>query len=131
MRLTILATALLALGLATLTPAPATAEGPKVLQIFVIDVDPGDREAYLGRIKALNPIIERLGLPNIRVWQGSYAGDSTGRLVVALEQADLTAFAANSGKIVNDAEFVKWQADLAKADISELISQSMWIEVTP
>lgn len=130
-RLTTIAISVLALSLTTFAATPATAEGPNILQIFVIDVDPEDREAYLARIKALDPIIQRLGRPNVRVWQGSYAGDSAGRLVVALEQTDLAAFAANSGKIVNDAEFKKWQADLAKADISELISQSMWVEVTP
>jgi hypothetical protein len=130
-RLTIFVISLLTLGLTTFAATPALAEGPNILQIFVIDVDTEDRDAYLARIKALDPIIQRLGLPNVRVWQGSYAGDSTGRLVVAVEQTDLAAFAANSGKILNDAEFKKWQADLAKADISELVSQSMWVEVTP
>lgn len=131
MRLTILAIGLVALGLAALAPVPATAEGPNVLQTFAVQVEPANRDAYLAKIKAIGPILERLGMPKLRVWQGSYAGDNTGLIIVAIEQSDLGAFAANSGKILNDAEFKKWQADLQKSGLSKLVGQSLWVDVTP
>ncbi len=131
MRLIILGISLFALGLTTLAPSPAAAEGPKVLQTFFVEVEPANRDAYLAKIKELNPIVERLGLPEVRVWQATYAGQSTGSLVIAIEQNDLASFAANGGKVANDTEFKKWQAGLQKAGLAKLASQSLWVEVTP
>ena len=67
MRFIILGIGLFALGLPMLTPSSAVAEGPKVLQTFFVEVEPTNHDAYLAKIKELNPIVQRLGLPEVRV----------------------------------------------------------------
>ncbi len=124
----------LALGTAALSlavPQTAIAEGPPVLQVIVVEVEPADREWYLERVKKVQGIVERLGLSGFRVWRATLAGTSTGALAVVIENPNLAAFAANSTKLQADSEFQKWVKEMQKAGRSKAISNNMWVEVTP
>ena len=105
--------------------------GPKVMQVFTIEHDANDRDALLARLKSLQGILSEEGLKPLRVWLGTYAGENTGRLFVTLEQDNYAGFGANQIKAQNSAAITKWVDDLNKAGISEVVSQSLLVEMTP
>ena len=105
--------------------------GPKVLQVFTIDVAPKDRAAVLTRLKDLQTILTKEGQPKFGVWLGSYAGDSVGKLFLTVERNDYADFGVNAGKIVGSAAVKKWIDDMNKSGISKVVSQSLLVAVTP
>jgi hypothetical protein len=112
-------------------PAVATAEGPNVIQVVVVQVDQGHQAAYLERVKEVKAILERLGLPGFRVWQSTLSGPNTGSVIVAIESPDMTAFAQNQAKLVADPAWQKWVDDLTKWGKSRVTSNSLAMEITP
>jgi hypothetical protein len=112
-------------------PALATAEGPSVTQVFVVDVEPRNVEAYLGKLKRAQEIIEALGLPGFRVLQSTLAGPNTGQIAVVVESKDLATLAANQARIQASEDWQKWVDDVVASGISRIASNSLWIDVTP
>ena len=112
-------------------PSPAEAQAPKVLQVVLVSVDPGNQDDYLAELKKAQPIFERHGLPAFRVWQSTLAGPNTGGTIVGVEYENLAAFAEGTGKLQADPEWQKWVDNLQKKGISQVTSNSLLVETTP
>ena len=105
--------------------------GPKVLQVFALDVEAKDRAAVLGRLKGLQGILSNEGLPGFEVWLATYSGDSVGRLFLTVEQANHAAFGSNSMKVQSSAAIQKWVTDINNSGLAKVVSQSLLTDVTP
>ena len=116
---------------ASLVAVPSKAiASDAVLQVVAVQVEPGELDTYLGKIKQLNEITKRLGTQGTtRVWRATLAGDATGTVVVGLEFPSLAAFAEASKKLQADAEWQKLIDSLA--GIRTLVSQSLYEEISP
>ena len=101
-----------------------------MLGVFAVRVNPGKLGQYLGKIKQLSAMMERMGVPaTMRVWQATLAGDGTGTVLISTEYANLAAFAEASTKIRGDKEWQNVVAGLS--DIRTIVSNSLYQEVTP
>ena len=105
--------------------------GPNVLQVFTIDVAAKDRTALLGRLKTLQGILMKEGQPGFRVWLGTYAGTSSGKLFLTVERKNYGDFGTNTDKVLGSAAVNKWLEDVNNAGISTVVSQSLLVDVTP
>lgn len=123
------ATALVATSLGT--ASSASAEGPAVSMVFVVDVEPANYEAYLKSLKEAQAIIKGIGLPGFSVLQATAAGSATGNLAVVVESENLAAWAANTTKLQADAKWQAWTAKQRASGLAEIISQNMWVERLP
>ena len=107
----------------------AVADSNKVLQVFTVQVKPGQLETYVDRVNTLQGIYERLGLSATnRVWQATLAGDGVGTVVVGVEYPSLTAFAEGEKKVQADPEYQQVIAGLA--EIRTLVARSLYDEIT-
>ncbi len=112
-------------------PTPARAQGPEVTQVLIVDVEPKNRDAYMAFVKRAQVIVKDLGLPGFQVLQATMAGDDTGTLAIVIENESLIALAKNQGKTQGSAEWQKMVSDIQGAGISRIVSNSLWIDVTP
>jgi len=116
---------------ATLLPVPALAADPQaVLQVFSVKVT-GSRQAYLDKIKGLQAITKRLGLPPVRVWRATFAGDNTDVIYIATEYASLGALADAQNKLTGDAEWTKMIRDIDASGIRTVVDRSLMVDDTP
>ena len=111
--------------------AAAQADGPAVRQVILVQVEPGQLDAYLARQPQARAIQERLGLPAPRIFQATFAGPDAGTLSIVIDHPSLAAFAANNAKQGADSEWQSWIDELNKAGIRQLVSNSLVVEVTP
>ena len=115
----------------TLLPVAALAADPqKVLQVISVKVT-GDRQVYLGKIKVLQGITKRLGLPPARVWRATLAGENTDVIYVATEYQSLAAMADAQGKLTADAEASKLLRDIDTSGIRTVVDRSLMVDDTP
>jgi hypothetical protein len=114
----------------TLVPVAALADGPKVLQVITVEVT-GGRQAYLDKIKVLQGITKRLGLPPARVWRATLAGENTDEIYIATEYESLAALAAGQDKLTGDAEGAKLLRDIDASGIRNVVSRSVMVDDTP
>jgi hypothetical protein len=122
---------LVALFALTLLPVAAlAADPPKVLQVISVKVT-GDRQVYLGKIKLLQGITKRLGLPPARVWRATLAGENTDLIYVATEYQSLAAMAESQGKLTADAEGSKLLRDIDASGIRTVVDRSLMVDDTP
>ena len=105
--------------------------GPKVMQVFVIDVAAKDRPALLERLKNLQTILQGEGQPGFRAWMLTYAGANTGRFVVTVERPGYADFGTNTVALMGSAAVQKWAEDINNSGIAKVVSQSLGHEVTP
>ncbi len=112
-------------------PTPARAQGPAVTQVLIVDVEPKNRDAYMAFVKRAQVIVKDLGLPGFQVLQATMAGDDTGTLAIVIENESLVALAKNQGKTQGSAEWQKMISDVQESGISRIVSNSLWIDVTP
>ena len=112
-------------------PTPARAQGPEVTQVLIVDVEPKNRDAYMAFVKRAQAIVKDLGLPAFQVLQATMAGDDTGTLAIVIENESLVALAKNQGKTQGSAEWQKMISDVQESGISRIVSNSLWIDVTP
>ena len=112
-------------------PTPARAQGPEVTQVLIVDVEPKNRDAYMAFVKRAQVIVKDLGLPGFQVLQATMAGDDTGTLAIVIENESLVALAKNQGKTQGSAEWQKMISDVQESGISRIVSNSLWIDVTP
>lgn len=106
------------------------AEPQKVSTVISVNVT-GDLQVYLGKIKSLQAINKRLGLPALRVWRETMAGASSGTVHIVTEYPSLTAWAEGSGKLEADAEGNKLLRDLQASGIRTVLGRSLMVEETP
>jgi hypothetical protein len=109
----------------------AQAKAPAVSQVFVVDVEPKNVDDYLGRLAKAQAIIKGLGLPGFQVLQASMAGPNTGQIAVVVESDSLASLAANQGKLQASAEWQKWVEEQQESELGDVVSNSIWVEVTP
>ena len=122
---------LVALFALTLLPVAAlAADAPKVLQVISVKVT-GDRQVYLGKLKVLQGITKRLGLPPARVWRATLAGENTDLIYVATEYQSLAAMADAQGKLTADAEASKLLRDIDTSGIRTVVDRSLMVDDTP
>ena len=121
--------------LATVLGLPAVsagqAQGPAVRQVILAEVQPGQLGAYLQRSAQATVIQKRLGVPTARIFQATLAGTNARTVSIVFDHPSLAAFAANSAKLQADSEWQSWLEALQKAGISQLVSNSLLVEVTP
>jgi hypothetical protein len=113
-----------------LPSATATAESPKVLQVVGVKVS-GPRQAYYDKIKVLQGISKRLGVPAARVWRATLAGEGTDTIFVATEYENMAAMAAGQDKVAADPEFTKLLRDLDASGTRTVIDRSLFVDDTP
>ena len=115
------------------TPVSVTAlaaDAPAVLQVISVKVT-GDRQVYLGKIKTLQGITKRLGLPSARVWRATFAGESTDLIYIATEYPNLAAMADAQGKLTADAEASNLLHDIDASGIRTVVDRSLMVDDTP
>jgi hypothetical protein len=112
-------------------PTPAAAQAPAVLQAVAVEVEGADQDAFLERLKGAQAINKRLGLPAIRVWVATLAGQGTGTVFVSIETPDDVTRAKNAAKLATDPEWQKWIDDIQKWGKTEVTSSSLFVEITP
>lgn len=124
-----LALALALVGLAV--PHVALAEHHEaVIQSYVVNVVPGKLEEYRAAVRKLSEIMKRVGSTgSVRMWRTTAGGPDTGTILVGIEHANATAWAADSGKMQKDPE---WQTVMASLPAIRTIgSNSMWRDISP
>jgi hypothetical protein len=110
--------------------AALAADPPKVLQVFSVKVK-GDRQAYLDKLKTLQGIAKRLGLPSNRVWRATFAGENTDVIYVATEYQSLAALADAQAKLAADGEASKLLRDIESSGIRTVVDRSLMVDDTP
>ena len=94
-----------------------------------VTVETEDAAAYAQQIALGAEIMRISGSPGtIRVWQGVYAGDNAGSVVVTVEYPTLSALAADREALAQNEAFSEWLADLA--EIRTILSDSVYEEIT-
>ncbi len=112
--------------------AAAQAQGPAVERhVLLIEVQPGQLDAFLQRNVQALAIQKRLGVPTARIFQATLAGPNTNTIVIVIDHPSLAAFAANTAKLQADPGWQSWIEELNKAGISRLVSNSLLVELTP
>jgi len=91
----------------------------------------GDWQVYLGKIKVLQGITKRLGLPPASVWRATLAGENTDVIYVATEYQSLAAMADAQGKLAADAEASKLIRDIDTSGIRTVVDRSLMVDDTP
>ncbi len=123
--LAVAATALIA------APTPAQAQGPAVTQVFIVNVEPQNMAAYMAFVKRAQAIVKDLGLPGFRILQATLAGENTGSLAILIENESLAAMAKNQAKTQGSAKWQKMIGEVQDSGISQTVSNSLWVDVTP
>ena len=110
--------------------AMQAAEPEKVAAVISVKVT-GDRQVYLGKIKSLQAINKRLGLPAARVWRETMGGDSADTIHIVTEYPSLTAWAEGNGKLNADPEGSKLIRDIDASGIRTILGRSLMVDETP
>ena len=108
-----------------LSAAPARAAE---MRVIVVQTD--NLEGYLKEVSHGQAILQRLDASaTLRVWRARFAGPNAGTVVVTIEYADLTTYAADDKKTSADAEFKTWIKGLDK--YRKITSDSLYDELKP
>ena len=110
-------------------PSPATDQNRPVLDVIVADVN-GDLEGFLERMKHIQDVAKRLGLPaTLRVFQGTFAAEKNGEIHLYWELPSFIVFAEAETALHNDEEFLAILAEMDAAGQS-FKSELLSIEIT-
>jgi hypothetical protein len=123
----------LAIGVAAAFALPVAmeaAEPQRVAAVISVKVT-GDDQVYFGKIKSLQAISKRLGLPTARVWRETMAGEATDTIHIVTEYPSLAAWAEGSGKLNADPEGNKLIRDLDASGIRTVVGRSLMVDDTP
>ena len=107
----------------------ARAADSQVLRIVSVElsVEPA---AYAAEIERGKAILKKLGIDvAIFVWQGTFAGDDAGKIMVGVRWPSLAAFHAAEEKTAADAEYQAWLKGLGK--IRKVTSDKLFKQVLP
>ncbi len=116
---------LVALVLLFVASTPAIA-ADTVLRVVVVQTD--DVGGYLEQIERGKAILKKAGSPRVlRTWRADFAGSDTGSIVVSIEYENIQAFAAESAKLADNAEFQTWLKGLD--EIRKIVSDSLYSEL--
>ena len=112
-------------------PAVMQAAEPQAVAAVISVKVTGDPQVYLGKIKSLQAISKRLGLPTARVWRETMAGEASGTIHIVTEYPSLAAWAEGTGKLNADAEGNKLVRDLDASGIRTVLGRSLMVDDTP
>ncbi len=121
----------LAVVVALAIPVAAGADQPHVLTVLAVKVK-GDQDAYLEKVKKFIASAKRLDAGGTtRVWRASLAGTDSGLIFIASEFPNLEAFAKGNAKVQADEELKKLRKEINASGVREVVSSSLFEEVTP
>ncbi len=104
---------------------PSPAKAGTILEGVIVQVKPGQLDAYLEKVETLKGIQERVGsTAELRVWQSIVGGPTTNSVAVALVHPSLADYASNTTKTNADAEAQKVLGGLHT--IRTLVSRSLF-----
>ena len=120
--------ALILLGLTLSLSTTVFADGHSTLRIVMVDTD--DAAAYTAQLKEGNRLIQAVAPKmTMRAWRATFAGDSTGAVIVGLEYpGSLASFATAWEKIQTDKSVAKWLAGLE--ELRTIVSDSLYSEIS-
>jgi hypothetical protein len=124
------------LGLAALLHLPLTASArdaaePAVMQMTVLDAH-GKSAEYL-QLVSLTIARQHQVAPGIktRIFRGSFAGEQTGLLYIILEYPSMEFMVEAQRKLAADPEWDRLRRDVGLKTGRTLISDSLFLDVTP
>jgi hypothetical protein len=103
-----------------------------VMSVQTWDVKPGRREEFVGIVRELKTILQRLGVnfKSIRLYRAYVAGPSTGIVELAIEYADLASWGATVDAEHNDPAWQTLAATVSGPDgAATQVSRSLSIEM--
>ena len=96
----------------------------------VIVVETSDAAGYVKALEQGKALLKAKGSSAVlRVWKGTFAGESTGAVVVSIEYADLAALAKDAAAFRSDADLRAWLQGLDK--YRKIVSDSIYEELKP
>jgi hypothetical protein len=120
------ALALVVLTLLLGVSSAALAQKTTVLRVVVVKTD--NVAAYLQGLEQAKEVMKKIGLTQqLRVWQATFAGPNAGSIVVAIEYANMAAFADADAKTHADKDYQAWLKSMEK--IRTIISDSLYKEL--
>ena len=103
----------------------AFAQKSTVLRVIIVKTD--NVTAYLAELDKGREMMKKLGVtPQLRVWQGTFAGTNAGSIVVTSEFSNLAELAADNAKLEADKDFGMWLKGLEK--VRTITSDSIYRE---
>jgi hypothetical protein len=120
--------ALILLGLTLSLSTAAFADGHSTLRVVMVDTD--DAAAYTAQLKEGRLLIQAIAPKmTIRTWRATFAGNSTGAIIVGIEYpGSLADFATAWEKVQADAGVAQWLAGLA--GLRTIVSDSLYNEIS-
>lgn len=116
---------------ASLCAAAALAADPaRVATVISVKVN-GDRQVYLEKVKTLEAISTRLGIPRPRVWRETFGGSASDTIHIVTEYASMAAAEQAQMKSSADPEWAKLIRDLDTSGIRTVLGRSMMVDDTP
>lgn len=107
----------------------ATDQDRPVLDVIVADVN-GDLDGFLDRMKRIQGVAERLGIPaTLRVFQATFADEKNGDIHLYWELPSFIAFAKAETALHDDAEFLAILEEMDGAG-QRFRSELLSIEIT-
>ncbi len=107
--------------------APALAAEGTILRVVAIETS--DAAAYAAELKKGRALITQVDPKfKLRAWQATFAGDNTGRIVVAVEYpGDLAAFGGAWTRLLSNEAVGKWLGGLS--GMRKIVSDSLYQEI--
>ena len=121
----------LAVGLVLVLAPSGAARAADTVVLRVVSVDLSvEPSVYAAEIERGKAILKKLGIDvTIFVWQGTFAGDDAGKIMVSLRWPSVAAFHAAESKTDADPEYQAWLKGLAK--IRKVSSDKLSKQVLP
>ena len=118
---------LILLGLTLSLSTAALADEHSTLRVVVVETN--DAAAYIEQLNKGSMLIKAITPKmTIRVWQATFAGDSTGAMIVGLEYPGSLADFANAwDKVQADKSVAQWLTGLA--GLRKIVSDSLYNEI--
>ncbi|MFT4937232.1 MAG: hypothetical protein ACI88A_000246 [Paraglaciecola sp.] len=118
---------LILLGLTLSLSTAVCADALSTLRVVVVDTD--DAAAYIAQLNKGSMLIKAITPKmTIRAWRATFAGDSAGAMIVALEYpGSLADFATAWEKVQADKSVEQWLAGLA--GLRKIVSDSLYSEI--
>jgi len=118
------------IGLIALIASLLCAGAANATTLRVVVVQTTDAAAYAKALEDGKALLKAKGSPaQLRAWVATYAGESTGTVVVSVEYPNLEALAKDYGLMRSDADLRAWLQGLAK--IRKVVSDSIYEELKP
>ncbi len=120
--------ALILLGLTLSLSTAVFADGHSTLRVVAVDTD--DAAAYTAQLKEGSRLIQAVAPKmTMRAWRATFAGTSTGTVIVGLEYpGSLADFATAWEKIQADKSVAKWLGGLG--GLRTIVSDSLYSEIS-